>query len=57
MRLKQTLRTMFPNWLNVVVFIPAFLFLVAVLWVAFHAGYQKAHSHPVPRHTTDQSKH
>jgi len=51
------LRAMFPNWLNVIVFVPTFLFLVAVLWVAFHAVYEMRHYYPIQRHTTNQSKH
>lgn len=56
MRWRQMQRTMFPNWLNVIVFVPAFLLLVTVMWAAYHASYQKAHFHPTQHYITSQSK-
>lgn len=43
MRLKRLLRAMFPNWLNVIVFVVALLTLIVVLWIASRGAYQKAH--------------
>jgi len=56
MRWRQMLRTMFPSWLNAIALVPAFLLLVTVMWVAYYASYQKAHSHPTQHHIISQSK-
>lgn len=56
MQWRQMLQAMFPSWLNVIVFVPTFLFVVLCIVGYFHFVYELRHYHPTQHYITSQSK-